>query len=219
MADYDLPTRSASGFMLRHIAPRMEPMHLFQALARRVPFELAAPQSDFILIVGHGSENAISGQNDGVILEVGKYNSRLVSGKVIKLMSCDTAILLGPDLIENGARAYFGYADDFVWIVDADLWARPWADKAAALAFMPVIDSLNALLDGKTCAEAFDIELDGYHKNLELTDDELVRSCLEFNRANARLLGDPDARITARPKIHVPIPPPPIILPIRSSEV
>lgn len=54
MSDFDLPTRSASGFMLRYIAPRVEPVQLFSFLARRTPFRLTAPQSDVIIGVGHG---------------------------------------------------------------------------------------------------------------------------------------------------------------------
>lgn len=54
MPDFDLATRSASGFLLRWIAPRLGPFHLFSGLARRKPFQLSAPQSDIIILMGHG---------------------------------------------------------------------------------------------------------------------------------------------------------------------
>ncbi len=215
MSDFDLPTRSASGFLLRYIAPRVEPVQLYSFLVRRLPFQLSAPQSDIIIGAGHGSETSFCGQNESVILEIGKYNPREVRGKVIKLISCQTGVSLGPDLIKNGARAFLGYKDDYVWVMDADLASTPWADEMAGTCLMPVVDGLNALLDGKTAEESFDVELQGYLKNAAAEEDELIKSCLEFNHDNAILLGDTSARVRSRPSIKIPLPPPPIILPIR----
>ncbi len=214
MSDFDLPTRSASGFLLRYVVPRTEPVQLYSILVRRLPFQLSAPQSDIIIGVGHGNEVSFTGHNEALILEIGKYAPREVQGKVIKLLSCLTGIALGPDLIKNGAKSFLGYVDDYVWVMDSDLASTPWADEMAATSLMPVIDGLNALLDGKTCREALNVELEGYTRNAEIEEDELVKSCLEFNRENAILLGTPEARVRARPKITLPVPPPPIIIPI-----
>lgn len=219
LADFDLPTRSASGCLLRWILPRvsLEPATLYAILARGTPFHLAAPQSDIIIGVGHGDKDAFTGQNEAIILEVGKYDPREVEGKVIKLISCQTGVGLGPDLIRNGALAFQGYTDDYLWVMDADLASSPWSDKLAAPCLMPVIDGLNALLDGKTAREAFDIELESYTRNAEVEEDELIRSLIEFNRDNAVLLGDGGARIRARPSLPLPFrlfPPPPIIIPL-----
>jgi len=217
MADFDLPTRSASGFLLRYIVPRLEPVSLYGMLDRRTPFQLSAPQSDVIIGVGHGDVDAFTGHNEALILEVGRYDPREVEGKVIKLLSCQTGVKLGPDLIGNGAASFAGYKDDYLWIMDADLVLTPWSDKMAATCLMPVIDGLNALLDGKTSKEAFDIELEGYRRNAEAEQDELMRSLIEFNRDNAVLLGNREARVRARPGLALPfqlIPPPPIFLPI-----
>ncbi len=214
MSDFDLPTRSASGFLLRYIAPRVEPVQLYSFLVRRLPFRLSAPQSDIIIGTGHGDASSFTGQNESVILEVGKYNPREVRGKVIKLISCQTGKLLGPDLIKNGAVAFLGYVDDYVWVMDSDLASTPWADEMAGTCLMPVIDGLNALLDGKTARESLDIELEGYSRNAATEEDELIKSCLEFNHDNAVLLGNTSARVRRRPNITIPLPPPPIFLPI-----
>lgn len=217
MADFDLPTRSASGFILRYIAPRVEPVQLLSVLVRRTPFRLAAPQSDIIIGVGHGDKDVFTGHNEAIILEVGKYDPREVEGKVIKLLSCQCGVELCPDLVKNRAACAIGYKDDYIWVCDADLASRPWADKMAATSLMPVINGLNALLDGKTAKEALDIELEGYTRNAEVEEDELIKACLEFNRDNAILLGDPTARVRPRPKLPLPFqlfPPPPLILPL-----
>jgi len=217
MADFDLPTRSSSGFVLRYILPRLEPVSLYGMLDRRLPFQLSAPQSDIIIGVGHGQQDAFTGQHEVVIWEVGKYDPREVEGKVIKLLSCQTGVELGPDLIRNGALSFAGYKDDYLWICDADLASTPWGDKMAATCLMPVVDGVNALLDGKSAREAFDIELEGYTRNAEAEEDELIKSCIEFNHDNSVLLGDPGARVRARPGLALPFrifPPPPIILPV-----
>ena len=218
LADFDLPTRSASGFLLRYIVPRVEPIQLLGVLVRRLPFRLSAPQSDIIIGAGHGNEISFTGHNETVILEIGKYNPREVGGKVIKLLSCQCGVELCPDLVKNGAACAMGYKDDYVWVMDSDLAARPWADEMAATSLMPVIDGLNALLDGKSARAALDIELEGYTRNAEVEEDELVKSCLEFNRDNAILLGDLEARVRARPQLPLPfrlVPPPPIFVPLR----
>jgi len=218
IADFDLATRSASGFLVRWTVPRLEPIHLYAFLARRKPFQFSAPQSDIIIGMGHGDKDVFTGQDEAVILEVSKYDPNEVQGKVIKLLSCQAALILGPDLILNGAEAFLGYVDDYVWVMDADLASTPWSDKMAATSLLPVIDGLNALLDGKTCREALQIELDGYTRNAEIEEDELIKSCLEFNHDNAVLLGDREARVRRRPPLPLPfriIPPPPILVPLR----
>jgi hypothetical protein len=176
-------------------------------------FRLSAPQSDIIIGAGHGDVDVFTGQNEAVILEVGKYDPREVKGKVIKLLSCQTGVELGPDLVEKGCAVFMGYTDDYLWVCDGDLASTPWADRMAATSLMPVIDGLNALLDGKSARESLDIELEGYSRNIEIEEDELIKSCLVFNRDNAVLLGDPEARIAKRPSLPLPfklIPPPPL---------
>lgn len=220
LADFDLPTRSASGFLLRWIVPRagLEPATLYAILAKRTPFRLSAPQSDIIIGAGHGGRDVFTGQNEAILLEVGKYDPKEVEGKIIKLLSCQTAVELGPDMIKNGAEAFLGYMEDYVWVVDADLASTPWADEMAAKFLIPVVDGLNALLDGKTAREALNVELEGYSRNAESEEDELVKALLEFNRGHAILLGNESAKIRARAPLALPfrlIPPPPLILPRR----
>ncbi|GAH85059.1 unnamed protein product, partial [marine sediment metagenome] len=140
-------------------------------LVRRLPFRLSAPQSDIIIGCGHGDVYVFTGQNEAIILEVGKYDPKEVRGKVIKLLSCQTGVILGPDLVKNGAACVLAYMDDYVWVVDADLASTPWSDEMAATSLMPVIDGLNALLDGKTAKEALSIELEGYLRNAEVEQD------------------------------------------------
>jgi hypothetical protein len=208
LTSFDLSSHSASGFIWRHIVPRMEPVSLYGPLARRVPFSIFAPASDFILGTGHGESNTYSGQNESPIWKVGEYKPSEVNGKVIKLVSCQTGKQLGPDLVDKGARCFMGYDDDLVWIVDSAYYPIPWDDPNAKLCFHPIVDSLHALLDGTTCEEAMEIERSGYINNMEATDSDFIRACLQFNHDHTILLGDPAATVKPRPRITLPPPPP-----------
>ena len=217
LADFELSTRSASGFILKYIAPRMEPVMLYGPLARRFPFTLSAPHSDVIIVVGHGDDDQVNGQHDAILLKVGEYNDNEVKNKVIYSFSCLSAVELGPDLINRGATAFLGWNDDYLWMIDESQLLTPWNDKLAAPCIMPVIDGLNALLDGKTMSEVKQLQLDSYSDYATRTDDELIKDLVQFNQSNFVLYGDPQAHINPRPplpSIFNYVSPPPMLLPI-----
>jgi len=210
---HDLPTRSASGFLIRYVLPRSAPPQLLGPADRRQPFQMLT-MGDTIIGVGHGSPSEFCGHNDQVIMDTLSIPD--VEGKVLILISCETAKELGPALINAGAASYIGFQEDLVWVMDADLASTPWADKKfAAPVMMPITNCVNTVLDGKTTGEAFAVLIENLAGNAELEEDDLIRSCINFNKKNAVLLGDPTARVRARPKITLPLPPPPIFFPIR----
>lgn len=211
---YDLSTRSASGWLIRYVLPRSAPPQLVGPIDRRQPFKMLTI-GDTIIGVGHGDPTAFCGHNDQVIMNTLSIPD--VRGKVVILISCETAQVLGPELIKAGASSYIGFKEDLVWVCDADLSSSPWADKLAKTVMMPITNCVNTLLDGKTTGEAFIILIKGLSRNAEAEEDELIRSCINFNKRNAVLLGDESAKIRARPALALPfrlVPPPPIILPI-----
>ena len=204
---HDLPTRSASGFLIRHVVPRARPPQLVGPLDRKALFSTLAV-GDVIIGVGHGDPSRFSGYRDQVLLSVSSIPD--VQGKVVVLISCQTARQLGPALINAGAGSYIGFLEDLVWVMDADSASTPWADKFAAPAMMPVVNCVNTILDGKTTGDAFAVMTTEMLANAEVEEDELIASCLRFNAKNASLLGNPMARVRARPKVKFPIPPPPL---------
>lgn len=208
----DLPTRSASGFLLRYVLPRSAPPQLIGPVDRKQPFQMLS-LGDTIIGVGHGSPTEFCGDNSQVIMDTLSIPD--VRGKVIILVSCETAKVLGPELIKAGAASYIGFKEDLVWVVDADLASSPWSDAWATTVMMPITNGINTVLDGKTTREAFNVLISGLTQNAEVEEEDLIRACINFNKKNAVLLGNSEARVTARPKISLPIPPPPILLPLR----
>jgi len=208
---HDLPTRSASGYLIRYVLPRTIPPQLIGPIDRKGLF-LLLDAGDIIIGVGHGSPSELCGHNDQVIMDTASIPN--VKDKLVILISCETAEELGPALIEAGATSYIGFDEDLVWIVDADLASSPWSDKIAMVVMEPITNCVNAILDGKTAGEAFNVLTEQLACNAEVEEDELIRSCLHFNKKHARLMGSPEARVTARPRIELPLPPPPLFLPL-----
>lgn len=210
LADHDYATRSASGFMIRYILPRTAPVHLLGALDRKGLFTKLS-FGDLLVAVGHGSPSELCGQHLEVIMDA--WDIPAVRGKVVKLISCETAQVLGPSLVAEGAAGYQGFREDLVWVIDADFVSSPWADGMAAKVMMPIVQAINCLLDGESNGWAFLVEQQALTDNIAEETDELVKACLMFNRSNAVLLGNPEARVRARPPLPLPfkfIPPPPM---------
>ena len=209
---HDLPTRSASGYLIRYVLPRSLPPQLAGPTDRKQPFQMLTV-GDVIIGVGHGDSSSFCGHNNQVIMDTLSIPS--VKGKVVVLIACETGQVLGPELIKAGAASYIGFKEDLVWVMDADLALTPWADREfAAPVMMPITNCVNTVLDGKTTGEAFAVLIEELSRNAEVEEDDLIRSCINFNKKNAVLLGDSAARVKARPKITLPIDPPPIFLPI-----
>lgn len=204
---HDLPTRSASGTIIRYILPRSEPPQLLGPIDRKQLFSTLAI-GDLVIGVGHGSPSEFCGHNDQIILDTLSIPN--VEGKIIVLISCETAQRLGPALINAGAMSYIGFKKDLVWVMDADLASKPWNDELARPVMGPITDCVNTILDGKQVQEAFNTLIAGLTENAEVEEDELTRDCILFDKTNAVLLGNPEATVRSRPRIVFPIGPPPL---------
>jgi hypothetical protein len=76
--------------------------------------------------------------------------------KIVHFLSCQTAENLGPDFVDNGCRAYFGYDVDFMWphgaprkVIETFLECDSAIDRAFAegLTAGQVYDQTRALYD------------------------------------------------------------------------
>jgi len=199
LPDFEPATHWGWGFLERYCAQRVEPVHLRREMDIRPLFAPSCIPSDFIFGVGHGDPATFTGQYATPLWEVGKYDKSEVQGKFIKLLSCLTAQKLGPDLIKNGAKAYQGYSVEFVFNGNLLYAPIPWADPVAAKFLMPVMKSINAIINGKTNKKAFDIEYNEFTKNIEQETDPQDRAMLINDRDGFRMYGDPEAKIKPSP--------------------
>lgn len=146
-------TKAAAQYRKAKVIPcfikqRITPIILTGSNDTRANFKNACLRKGVVYIsgVGHGSPTAYTGYRYDRLLEIGGYDPREVKGKIIHLLSCKTAQQLGPDVVRNGACAYFGYFENFTitwdhpntfWICDSsiDLALCRGANARAAATF------------------------------------------------------------------------------------
>ena len=128
-------TKAAAKYRMKHVHPcfrarRIYPIVLAGANDTRPNFANACRRRGVIHVsgVGHGSPTAYTGYRYSRLWQVGSYDPAEVKDTIIHLLSCKTAQQLGPDLVRNGACAYFGYFENFTitwdhpnvfWICDS----------------------------------------------------------------------------------------------------
>lgn len=119
-SNYDPVTKAAWKYRIKtvypHFARRGYAVARFDGtLARRylVAPEVAKPHVDYVTGVGHGLDNLYTGDSGDLVFLVGAYGASEASRKIVHFLSCRTAVNLGPDFVVNGARAYFGYDENF----------------------------------------------------------------------------------------------------------
>ena len=79
---------------------------------------------------GHGDDETVFGHEDRPILD--KDNIILTNKKIVYALACNSLVKLGPLAIKNGAKAYVGYTDEFMWVGDPSRSAVPDKDKNSA---------------------------------------------------------------------------------------
>jgi hypothetical protein len=140
-SNYESVTAAACKFRNRHVYPALNRRgfvieKLQGALARRYYIAPAAarPQIDYITGVGHGAYDTFTGHHGDPIFQVGAYQRAEVAGKIVHLLSCQTARELGRDFVRHGCLAFFGYDENFTFHFDfADLFFE--CDAEIDLAF------------------------------------------------------------------------------------
>jgi len=147
---------------------------------------------DLLTLSGHGLADRILGQS-GTILEVGLYPAEAVRAKIIHMLACDSGELLGPDLVANGCKAFFGYREQFLF---------PVANPRDFLDCDGVID--RALAQGLTADEAFQLAIRSFNrtiadlkkagKTFRASMVQHNRDCLVAPSVDARF-GDPTATL------------------------
>jgi hypothetical protein len=146
------------------------------ARARRDLVSAAASKTDVVYLtgVGHGLYDTYQGDQFLPVFEVGKYGPAEVNAKIVHLLSCLTALGLGPDFVTNGTRAFFGYDENFTFLTENH---SPFLDCDAE------IDK--AFAEGLTAAGAFRRAYDAFNAAIAAalqTGNAYVAAVLEFNR-------------------------------------
>lgn len=175
----DEVTRDASNYRRKHVYPYLKGQDFAVtriagtnatrgAVARAVTRE----ETVYVTGVGHGELNSYSGTDGTPLFFVGGYEAQEVSAKIIHLMSCLTAIELGPDMVKSGATAFFGY--------DAEIWSSDDAASCDAEIDKGFADGLTAEEVYQRTMSAFDARI----RELDGNGEPHFASRLELNQAH-----------------------------------
>ena len=141
-SSYDEITQASCVYRNRHVYPYLESkgfelIRCQDELARRIYVKQEACKEDTVYMTGagHGTSTTYMGVDDDPIFDIGNYRPEESIGKIVHFFACQTAAKLGPDFVNHGCRAYFGYNEDFIaymYISDAFFACDSEIDKAFA---------------------------------------------------------------------------------------
>lgn len=169
---------------------------LWRAMDVRIPFSHRAVESNVICGVGHGNLDIFTGQMLRPLWKANEYDPDETASKSVKLLSCFCGAQLGPNLIQNGARLFQGYQQEYIFFISPHYVLAPWMDPLAGKLFLETYcDGLSRLLDGGTNQEAYDVERSHLANNSEKMreEDPEVASALNHDANALIMLGDPNA--------------------------
>lgn len=152
-----------------------------------------------IFLNGHGDEISVLGHENKPILD--QKNIKIVKGKIVYALACESLVKLGPLAVEKGAKAYIGYNDEFQWVVDLSRTSSPDKDKNAApfrkACFVLGKNLLEGIPVGK-CIERTKHEYKRLIRTYGTSEDNygdspLIGLALSWNLMFLGMTGDPEA--------------------------
>jgi hypothetical protein len=99
-----------------------------RATRQNVQGYLKKVNPELVIFNGHGSADAIGGHDDEVIVS-NSDGSELLKEKIVYARACKCARSLGPLAVKNGAKAFIGYNEDFLF--PSQDMANPFHDDSA----------------------------------------------------------------------------------------
>lgn len=156
---------------------------------------------DIVLLNGHGNHQSVAGQDNEVLLQA-HVNDSLLSNKIVYAVSCSSGRTLGKSSVQAGAKAYIGYSEDFIFIIDESKISRPLEDKTARLFLEPSNQVSIAILKGHSAGESHRRSKLVFRKTIEkfLTsdarrEDKEILPYLVWDMRHQVCLGDTEARL------------------------
>ena len=110
---------------------------------------------DYKLVVlnGHGTEDSVFGYKNNEIIKVGK-NEKLLNSRIVYSRSCNSAVILGKKIVEEGDGCFIGYILPFVFYIDERWSTKPAHDKIAKLFLEPSNQIPLSIIKGHSGEEA-----------------------------------------------------------------
>lgn len=160
----------------------------------------------FVNGFGHGNDLVYTGDETEVIFEIG--DCKILSGRIVYLLSCLTANALGPAIINAGAIAYGGYKIEWTWMQN-NLQVDPYLDEYAEGFYKASNEFPNALNRGESVAQARFACIAAYNEWIDIwstskASDEYAAEVVKWliwDRDGLVVLGYTDAVMKTAPPI------------------
>lgn len=176
-------------------------LHGKKANRKRFEGVVAKTKPTLIVLNGHGNDDTVSGYDNEPLVQVG-VNENVLEGSITYALSCRSGKELGKKAIEKSAKAYIGYKDDFIFIIDESKITKPLEDKTASLFFEPSNTVVISLLKGNTTSVSSKRSKNMFRANIRklLTSESPQQEkdslpYLAWNMNHQVCLGDQEARI------------------------
>lgn len=121
----------------------------------RVQSYIRKRSPNVVIFNGHGSDDAIAGDDDKGIASVAD-DLGIFSNKTVYIRSCSSGKSLGPEMVKKGAYGFVGYQESFVFVSQPEFFKDPVSDDIAAICLAPSNKIAEALIGGATAKEAHD---------------------------------------------------------------
>lgn len=149
---------------------------------------------------GHGDEMIVFGHNDKPVLD--QSNASLTKNKIVYALACSSLVGLGKLAIKEGARAYVGYEDEFMWVGDPSRSASPDKDKNSVPFRRACHFLIHSLMGGLAVKEVIKRTRKEYKKLIRsygtsgddpFGDAQAIGFALSWNMTCLDAVGDPNA--------------------------
>jgi len=185
--DGDLTNQYVQAFRNKHVFDNFGsqyPQHLIEvavnadAVSQSVNAMLQQNSIDYVSAAGHGTYDTFIGRDGSPIWDYSQ-NLGLFSGKIVHLLACQTGALLGREIIQQGAKAFWGYTVNFVFKHSAQPTSLDKDNVAEVFIKMDIIID-RGVLAGKNAADIYD-SIERYMAKVLLSLPALDRGLLLSN--------------------------------------
>lgn len=161
---------------------------------REVQSKLKKNPADLAFFNGHGSETEMAGHNRDIILDTD--SSHLLKDSITFTRACNCVVGLGQSAVDNGCKAFIGYAGEF-WIPRIHAYELTSLNDPAAKPVLEVSNQIPlSLIKNSTVLEAINSS-----KALALKHIlRLILSTEPYDRAALKALSQNDDALTYRGK-------------------
>lgn len=166
---------------------------------KNVESALLTKNLTLVFFNGHGDHETVFGHKDQPILD--KNNIRLTKDKIIYALACDSLVTLGPLSVKEGAKAYIGYKDKFMWIGDPTKSAVPDKDKNSAPFRRVCHNLIDNLIKGISVEKTIKKTKEEYKKLIkqygtsedDFGDAPSIGFALSWDMLSLDMVGDPNS--------------------------